>query len=60
MKRDSALQILRDAAPELRARYGVVSALLFGSVARDAANDLSDIDVAARFAGNQPADVMAL
>jgi predicted nucleotidyltransferase len=60
MKRDSAIQILRGAAPELRARYGVVSAQLFGSVARDEADDLSGVDVAVRFEGDQPANVMAL
>ena len=60
MDRNTALQILRRAAPELRALYGVISAQLFGSVARDEADDLSDVDVAVRFEGDQPADVMAL
>lgn len=42
MKRDAALAVLRAAAPELRSRYGVVGAPLFGSVARDDADDKSD------------------
>jgi predicted nucleotidyltransferase len=60
MNRDAVLEALRRAAPELRARYGVVSALLFGSVARGDADSLSDIDVAVRFEEDRPTDVMAL
>lgn len=60
MKRETALQILREAAPELRSRYGVVGAQLFGSLARDEADNLSDVDVAVRFAGDAAADVMNL
>ena len=45
MKRAEALQRLRQAMPELRREFGVVSAGLFGSVARDEAGDGSDVDV---------------
>lgn len=60
MRRQPALEILRKAAPELRSRYGVVGAHLFGSVARDEADDRSDVDVAVRFEGDEKADVMKL
>jgi predicted nucleotidyltransferase len=60
MKRELALEILRNAAPELRSRYGVVGAQLFGSVARDEADDRSDVDVAVRFEGGRDVDVMKL
>lgn len=60
MKRRTALDIMRKAAPELRSRYGVVGAQLFGSVARGDGDDRSDIDVAVRFEGGRPADVMKL
>ena len=60
MNRDIALAVLRAAAPQLRSRYGVVGAQLFGSVARDDADDQSDIDVAVRFQGDGAVDVMTL
>jgi predicted nucleotidyltransferase len=60
MKKEIALEILRRAAPELRSRYGVVGAQLFGSVARDDADDRSDIDVAVRFESDRAIDVMKL
>jgi predicted nucleotidyltransferase len=60
MTRDTVLQRLRDAAPELRARYGVTGAALFGSVARDEADGDSDIDVAVCFAEGATVDVMKL
>jgi len=60
MNREKALKILCEAAPELQSRYGVVGAQLFGSVARGDADDLSDIDVAVRFEGDPPVDVMTL
>ncbi len=60
MELDAALDLLRGAAPELRSRYGVVGARLFGSLARGTADDLSDIDVAVTFEGEGPADVMRL
>lgn len=60
MNRDAALDVLRRAAPELRARYGVVSARLFGSVARGNSDEHSDVDVAVAFEGQGAADVMKL
>ena len=60
MNSQEALDILRDAAPELRSRYGVVGAGLFGSVARGDADDQSDVDVVVRFKDAQKADVMTL
>lgn len=60
MNRQTALDIVRQAAPELRSRYGVIGAQLFGSLARGDGDDRSDIDVAVRFAGGQPADMMKL
>lgn len=59
MRRDVALIILRDAAPALRER-GVVSARLFGSVARDEADEYSDVDVAVRFNATASGDIMNL
>ena len=53
MDRETALDILRHAAPALRERYGVVSAGLFGSVARGEADVYSDIDVAVTFRGGR-------
>ncbi len=60
MDRETALDILRRAAPALRERYGVVSAGLFGSVARGEADAFSDIDVALTFAGGRRTDAMTL
>jgi predicted nucleotidyltransferase len=44
MNREQAIATLRDCKPELKA-VGVVSASLFGSVARDDARADSDVDV---------------
>jgi predicted nucleotidyltransferase len=60
MRRDQTLKILRDAAPALRERYGVVGVRLFGSVARGDDDDVSDLDVAVSFATASPFDVMKL
>jgi predicted nucleotidyltransferase len=60
MTRDEILARLRAHADELRRRYGVDSAILFGSRARSAARDGSDIDVAIRFSPPAPASVMAV
>lgn len=54
------MRVLRAAAPELARRYGVVGASIFGSVARGDADEMSDLDVAVRFSGSGPIDVMAL
>ncbi len=47
--RESALRVLRESLPELRKAYGVRRLALFGSVARDAAREESDVDVLAEF-----------
>ncbi len=48
MTRDRALQILREHEVDFRAK-GVTHLRLFGSVARDEANDESDVDVIVDF-----------
>jgi predicted nucleotidyltransferase len=47
MNREQAIALLRDYEPELKA-IGVLSASLFGSVARDDAGPDSDVDVVVR------------
>lgn len=47
--RDETLRILRAHLPGLRADYGVRRLAVFGSVARDAAGDDSDVDVIVEF-----------
>lgn len=49
MDRDQVISVLRTREGELR-RAGIVSVSLFGSVARDSAGDVSDVDLAIRFA----------
>jgi len=44
VNRDQALQILKDISPQLQS-YGVRDVALFGSVARNDADDTSDIDI---------------
>ncbi len=60
MNKHTALHLLKTAAPELRSRYGVVSAVLFGSVARAEMDALSDVDVAVRLSPASPNNVMTL
>ena len=60
MDQAAALHLLRQAAPELKSRYGVVAAALFGSFARNEGDAVSDVDVAVRFDAGRPFDVMAL
>ena len=45
MKREEALEILRNQKPILQERFGVSRVGVFGSVARDEAKDDSDVDV---------------
>lgn len=45
LRRDEALRLLREHAPEVERRYGVRLVALFGSVARDEARVDSDVDV---------------
>jgi hypothetical protein len=49
MRCDEALAILREALPELRARYAVKDIAVFGSVARDEAGPNSDVDLLVEF-----------
>ena len=45
MKRERILELLSRSKPELQSRFGVTRLALFGSTARDAATDSSDVDV---------------
>lgn len=49
MNRDEVLDILRTHKPTLAERFGVTELALFGSFARDEANDKSDIDILVKF-----------
>jgi predicted nucleotidyltransferase len=51
MKRQSVLELLARSKPELQSRFGVTRLALFGSTARDAANEASDIDILVAFDG---------
>ncbi|MBI1307760.1 MAG: DNA polymerase subunit beta [Bacteroidetes bacterium] len=48
--RDHILDSLRTLKPELVSRFGVQTIGLFGSVARDDSNSLSDVDILVEFA----------
>ena len=52
LTRDKAIQLLRENQDYLRDEFGVSRIGLFGSVARDQSNDLSDVDVVVEF--NRP------
>ncbi len=51
MNRQRALELLAHSKPELQSRFGVTQLALFGSTARDAATNSSDIDVLVAFDG---------
>jgi uncharacterized protein len=51
MKRATALEILVKHKPTLAQRFGVTHLALFGSTARDAAREASDVDVLVTFDG---------
>ena len=51
MNREEVLDILRTHKPTLAERFGVIELALFGSFARDEANDESDVDVLVRYDG---------
>ena len=53
MKRDQVLDVLRAHKSILAQRFGVSDLTLFGSVARDQANDDSDVDILVSY--NKPA-----
>lgn len=45
MRREQVLKLLREHKQEFKERYGVTRLGIFGSVARDEADDCSDVDV---------------
>ncbi len=45
MKREQVLKLLREHKHELKERYGITRLGIFGSVARDEADERSDVDV---------------
>ncbi len=51
MDRQRALQILRQALPDLRQGYAVKELALFGSTARDESGPESDVDLLVTFEG---------
>lgn len=51
MNRAQVLEVLARSKPVLAARYGLTSLALFGSVARDAAREGSDVDILVSFDG---------
>ena len=51
MKREQLIELLREHKPALAQRFGVVELALFGSVARDKAEEESDVDILVRFDG---------
>jgi predicted nucleotidyltransferase len=51
MNRQNVMQLLHDALPGIRERFGVQDLAIFGSVARDEAGPDSDIDVLVTFEG---------
>lgn len=51
MNRAQVLEVLACSKPVLAARYGVTRLALFGSVARDAAREDSDVDILVSFDG---------
>lgn len=51
MNKKKALSLLTNCKSELQSRYGVTKLALFGSTARDSANNQSDVDVLVSFDG---------
>jgi len=51
MNRQDVMQILHEALPGLKERFGVQDLAIFGSVARDEAGPDSDVDVLVTFEG---------
>ena len=49
MKRQQVINTLRDVLPELQREFGVKALSLFGSVARNEATKMSDIDLVVDF-----------
>ena len=55
LNRDDVLGLLREHKPIMKERFGVSEISLYGSFARDEANDDSDIDVVVKFEGKPTA-----
>lgn len=51
MNREQLLGRLEEHKPTLAKRFGVIELALFGSVARDSAEEGSDLDILVRFDG---------
>ncbi|MGB4115475.1 MAG: nucleotidyltransferase family protein [Polaromonas sp.] len=51
MKRETAIQLIKEHKPVLTRRFGVDQLALFGSTARDTAHEGSDVDILVSFAG---------
>jgi predicted nucleotidyltransferase len=51
MKKQQVLELLSQSKALLQEKYGVTKLALFGSTARDSANQTSDIDILISFAG---------
>jgi hypothetical protein len=51
MDKNTVIQLLSNSKPLLQERFGVVRLALFGSTARGAASDTSDIDILFAFDG---------
>ncbi len=51
MKREQLIEVLRKHKPALAQRFGVAELALFGSAARDTAEEESDVDILVRFDG---------
>lgn len=55
MRKEKALRLLAEHKPELVMRFGITDLALFGSTARDEAQEGSDIDVMIEFEGRSTA-----
>ena len=55
LNRDDVLGLLREHKPIMKERFGISEISLYGSFARDEANDDSDIDVVVKFEGKPTA-----
>lgn len=55
MRKDEVLKLLAEHKPELVRRFGITDLALFGSIARDEATDVSDVDVMVEFEGRSTA-----
>ena len=55
MRKDEVLKFLAQHKPELVRRFGITDLALFGSTARDEANESSDVDLMVEFDGRSTA-----